>query len=433
MLNFLGRRQKFCDGVSRRQFLTVGGLAIGGLSLPSLLRAESLAGPRATKKSIINIYLPGGPSHMDMFDLKPDAPKEYRGEFRPIATNVSGFEICEHFPMLAQQADKYSVVRSIFGIRDEHTPNQSDSGWSESELRSMGGRPGINSIVSKVYGTSQPTPRGIAPTSVDLSGWTRPGFLGQSHASYRPDGPGRENLMLNGGVTAGRLGDRKSLLSGLDRIRRQADSTGMMDAMDGFADRAVGLITSGELARALDLRSEDPRSLARYTDEPYGETARFLTARRLIQSGVRCVAISFGSWDTHGNNFGHLKMQLPKLDRALSALIDDLDAHNLLDDTIIMMSGEFGRTPRINGGAGRDHWAPASTFFLAGGGFRHGQAIGSTNRLGEVPKDRPIHVQNVFHTVYKQLGIDADAVQLTDPNGRPQYLVDHRQIIRELV
>src|SRR5690606_36792375 len=162
-------------------FLKVGGLALGGLSLPGLLRAEQAAGSRATGKSIINIYLPGGPTHMDTFDLKPDAPREYRGEFRPIATNAPGVEICELLPQLATVAEKFSIVRSIYGIRDEHNPSQSDSGWSESELRSVGGRPGIGAVMSRVYGASQVTPHGAAPTAVDLTGWTKSGYLGQSH------------------------------------------------------------------------------------------------------------------------------------------------------------------------------------------------------------------------------------------------------------
>jgi uncharacterized protein (DUF1501 family) len=207
----------------------------------------------------------------------------------------------------------------------------------------------------------------------------------------------------------------------------------MMKAMDSFTQRAVNLVTSGELAKALDLAKEDPRNRDRYGVEQHGENHRFLMARRLISAGVRCVAFSWGSWDTHGQNFQILRNQLPPLDQALSALIDDLDAHGQLESTIIMMSGEFGRTPRVNGGAGRDHWPAASSFFLAGGGMRHGQAIGSTNRLGEVPKERPYHIQNVFHTVYKTLGIDADSVTITDSNGRPQYLVDHRDEVRELI
>lgn len=435
MLNFSGPSQQFCDGISRRNFLQVGALAIGGLSLPQLLRAEALAGTRATGKNIINIYLPGGPSHQDMFDLKPLAPKEFRGEFMPISTNVSGMDICEHFPKLATIADKFSVIRSISGIRDEHTPNQSDSGWSESSLREMGGRPGVGAVMSKLWGPQQLTERGACPTFVDLTGWTKVGFLGQVNAGFRPDSEGRANLSLNASVSGGRLNDRQSLLNGLDRLRREIDGRGMMSAMDSFTERAVNIVTSGEMAKALDLRNEDPRTMDRYglPDRTYGSLQNFVLARRLIQSGVRCVGLSWGGWDTHGNNFGHLRMQLPPLDRALSALIEDLDAHGLLDDTLIMMSGEFGRTPRVNASAGRDHWPRASFFFLAGGGLKHGQMIGATNRNAEEPVERPIHIQNVFHTVYHYLGIDANTTVLTDSNGRPQYLADERQLIRELV
>ncbi|MEI8378647.1 MAG: DUF1501 domain-containing protein [Planctomycetota bacterium] len=433
MLTFLGQKHRLCDGVGRRDFLKIGGLAVGGLSLPQLLQAEELAGARATGKSIINIYLPGGPTHMDTFDLKPTAAKEFRGEFMPIATNVPGMEICELMPRLAARGDKFSVVRSISGLRDEHAPQQSDSGWSESSLRNMGGRPGIGSVMSKLWGPSQTTKHGTAPTFVDLTGWTKTGFVGQINAGFRPDGEGRQNLTLNQQISLSRLDNRKELLTGLDRLRRDVDSHGMLTAIDSFTERAVGIVTSGDLAKSLDLRNEDPRVLKRYGNENGMGNERFVLARRLVQAGVRCVALSWGGWDTHGNNFGEMRRQLPPLDQALSALIDDLDAHNLLDQTIIMMSGEFGRTPRINGTAGRDHWARASFFFLAGGGLRHGQMIGKTNRNGEEPIERPVHIQNVFHTIYHQLGIDANAVTLTDPNGRPQFLADNRQLITELI
>jgi uncharacterized protein (DUF1501 family) len=433
MITIYGKKERFCDGVSRRGFLKIGALAAGGMTLPGLLRAESAAGAKATGKSIINIYLPGGPTHMDTFDLKPDAPKEYRGEFRPINTASPGLDICELMPKLASIGNKFSVIRSVTGIRDEHAPTQSDSGWSESDMRRQGGRPGIGSVISKVVGTSQITERGALPTFVDVTGWTSPGFTGKTYAGYRPDGEARRNLQLSGNMTLERLGDRSTLLTSLDGLRREADATGMMSSMDSFTERAVHLVTSGELARALDLKKEDPRNKERYGIDQNGENYRFLMARRLISAGVRCVGLSWGQWDTHGDNFNYMKRQLPPLDKALSSLIEDLDAQGRLDDTIIMMSGEFGRTPRINGGAGRDHWAPASSFFIAGGGFRHGQAVGSTTRLGETPKDRPYHIHNIFYTVYKQLGIDADVVTLTDPNGRPQYLVDHRELVRELV
>lgn len=434
MLTFFGsnRGGQYCDGVSRRSFLQIGAAGVAGLTLPNLLRAEAASGGKATGKSLINIYLPGGPTHMDTFDLKPTAPKEYRGEFSPIATKSHGLEICELMPSLASVGDKFSVIRSISDLNNEHSPRQSDSGWSERSLRNLGGRPSVGSVMSKVFGPAQNTPHGTAPTSVDLTGWTNPGFLGQVHSAYRPDGTGRQNLTLNRSVSIDRLGDRKALLSGLDRFRQESDNKGMMTAIDSFTDRAVGIITSGELAKALDIKHEDPRTVARYGANR-NDMERFLVSRRLIQTGVRCVSFSWGGWDTHGQNFQSMKSQLPRLDKALAALIEDLDAHGLLDDTIIMMSGEFGRTPRINSGAGRDHWPRAGFWFLAGGGMKHGQAIGATNRKGEYPVDRAMPLANVYHTIYHQLGIDANTVTLTDPNGRPQYLADERQLVRELI
>ena len=433
MLDWLGNSPEFCDGVTRRDFFRIGGLALGGLTLPGLLRAEELAGEKATGKSIINIFLSGGPSHMDMFDLKPEAPKEYRGDFRPIATTVPGFDICEHFPILASMGDRITAIRSIAGMNNEHTNVQSDTGWSVRSLQSMGGRPSVGAVMSKLYGPAQPTTHGMAPTFMDLTGSTKPGFLGQVHAGYRPSGEGRQNLTLNSSVSRARLSDRQSLLSSFDRLRRDIDGSGMMNALDSFSERAVGLITSGEIAKALDIKQEDPRRVERYGYPKRRDTERFILARRLISAGVRCVSFAWGGWDTHGRNFITLGSQLPALDRAMSALIEDLEIRGELDNTIIMMSGEFGRTPRINGSAGRDHWPQAASFFLAGGGMRHGQFIGSTNRRGERPQDRPVHLQHVFTTVYKQLGIDPEAITLSDPNGRPQYLVDKRELIHELI
>jgi uncharacterized protein (DUF1501 family) len=292
--------------------------------------------------------------------------------------------------------------------------------------------------MSKVMGPAQETEHGTAPTFVDLNGWTKPGFLGQVYSAYRPDGDGRSNLSLNRSVTSNRLDDRTSLRNDLDRMSRTIDARGDMTAVDSFTERAVGIITSGKLAAALDPQKED-----RKVREAYGleggsgrrsrDTGNFLVARRLIEAGCRCVSFSWGGWDTHGQNFESMRKQLPSLSQGLTALIRDLDQRGRLDDTIILMSGEFGRTPRINSGAGRDHWPQAAFFFVAGGGFHHGQVIGSTNPRGERPQDRPCKLQHVFHTVYHQLGIDANTVQLTDPNGRPQYILEERELLKELV
>ncbi len=436
MFSLSGCQYRCCDGISRRNFLQIGALAFGGLTLPNLLRAEAESQGKATGKSIINIFLNGGPTHMDTFDLKPTAPVAYRGEFMPIKTKSSGLEICELMPELAAVGDKFSIIRSLSDFSMEHSSTQADSGWSNRSLKSVGGHPGIGSVMSKLFGASQITPEGAAPTNVDLGGSSKPGFLGATHSAYRPDSIGLRNLKLDRRVSSDRLDDRVQLLKDLDGIKRAMDASGRMTAIDSFTERAMGIITSGKLADALDSRKFDEK-----TKKLYGvgrgrysrQNESFMKASRLLEAGVRCVSLRFGGWDTHSQNFKSMKNQLPPLSVALSALITDLDRSGRLDDTIIMMSGEFGRTPRVNRNAGRDHWNKSGFFFLAGGGMQHGQAIGKTNRLGEFPIERPVKLQHVFHTVYHLLGIDTDQTTLIDPNGRPQYLVNHRELIKELL
>ncbi len=366
-----------------------------------------------------------------MFDMKPNAPKEIRGEFHPIATNVPGFEICELMPQLAQIADKYAVIRSITGLHDLHSNTVADSGWPEEALASIGGHPSIGAVMSKLFGPANRA----APTFVDLTddSITRPGFLGPVYQAYCPDDVGRANLKLNAGISLNRLDDRKQLLSQLDLLRREADSGNMMNALDSFTQNAFGLISSGKMAEALDLSREDPKNVARYAIDRHADNRHYLLARRLIEAGARCVAVGLRGWDMHEWNFKQLKTKLPEFDTGLSALLEDLDARGTLDDTIVMVSGEFGRAPRINKNAGRHHWPRAAFFLLAGGGLKTGQVIGSTSRLAEVPKDRPIHFQQVFAVLYHLLGIDTDTTTLIDPNGRPQYLIDHRELIPELL
>ena len=430
MLTLLGKRPPFCDGVSRRNFIKIGALGFGSLALPDLLRAEATAPTDAVnKRSIINIYLAGGPSHIDTFDLKPDAPPEIRGEFHPIPTTVAGMEICHLMPKLAALGKKFAIVRSITGINDEHASDHTESGWSENDLRSLGGHPSLGSVVCKLQGAT----RGVLPTFVDLTGHTKHGFLGPVYSGFRPDGEGRSNLRLRNEVSPDRFHNRTELLSKLDRIRRDMDASHAMDAMDSFNQRAYGVITSPKLAEALEWEKADAKVRERYGVTEHGENNRFLLAKRLVECGVRIVGFSWGGWDTHGDNFNTLRHQLPPLDVGLSAMIEDLDSCGLLESTMVVMWGEFGRTPRVNPTAGRDHWARAASAFVAGGGFKTGQVIGSTSRYAEEPRDRPVHIQEMFATFYQQLGIDPKKTTIRDPNGRPQYLTAHPDPVAELL
>jgi len=418
---FSGKGRSYCDGVSRRSFLKLGAMGVGGLTLANLLRAEATAGVGSSTKAVINVHLGGGPSHQDMFDLKPEAPIEFRGEFNPIATNVPGIEICEHMPQLAQMADKYAIIRSLVGMVDDHSDFHTQTGFGRNDLRNIGGRPGIGSVVSKLQG---PSASG-APPYINYNS-EYPGYLGPVYKPYRPQGG---DLRLVGGMSAERLQSRTNLLASLDKLRRESDASGQMDALDSYTQRAVGVVTSGTVADALDLNKEDPRVRDRYGDEG----RMFLTARRLVEAGVRVVTFHWGGWDTHGNNFVELKRQLPRLDNGLGSLVQDLSDRGLDKDVTIVVWGEFGRTPRVNNSAGRDHWSRLAMCFLAGGGMRTGQVVGTSTRYAEDAKDRPVHLQEVFATLYHNLGIDVATTTIIDPAGRPQYLVDNRAPIEELI
>ncbi|MEX0701948.1 MAG: DUF1501 domain-containing protein [Planctomycetales bacterium] len=449
MLSVLGGRASrggFCDGLSRREFLRIGGLTLGGLSLPGILRAEAQSGARNPRKGIINVFLPGGPPHQDMWDLKPDAPKEIRGEFSPIATNVPGVEICELFPRLAKIADRLTFIRSVVGAKDRHYAFQCATGWHTDD-QPQGGWPALGAALSYLRGPADrgvPPFVGLAPKMGHML-WAdngQPGFLGLAHAPFTPNGEGKDDMVLNG-VTLDRLDDRRSVLNSLDRLRRAADLDGSMDGLDAFTQQAFGILTSSKLAEALDLSKEDPalrdrygRGTAKHRDDGGPELLdHFLMARRLIEAGARCVSLAFSRWDWHGGNFKQARQVFPMLDQGTSALVEDLERRGMLDDVTVIVWGEFGRTPKINNGAGRDHWPQVSCALMAGGGLRHGQVIGATNRLGEVPVERPVHFQDIFATLYHALGIDVQRATVPDLQGRPQYLIDNNQygLIRELV
>ena len=447
MLSIFGGRQRMCDGASRRQFLTIGGLSfgMGGLSLAGLLRADEAAGRRQGHKALINVFLAGGPPHQDMWDLKPDAPSEIRGEFKPIRTNVTGIQICEVFPQLAARMDKLAIIRSVVGCEGAHAGYQCMTGWPESSLKSIGGRPSIGASITKLRGpvdAAVPPFVGLAAktTHVPWSDSGTAGFLGPACAPFKPEGPDLENMTLRS-LPLERLADRRRLLEGIDRLRRDADATGIMEGMDSFSQRAFDVLTGSRLLAALDLSQEDPRIRAAYGDgKPYKFqydgaptcNEHLLVARRLVEAGVRVVSLSYGRWDSHGENFALVRDHGAKLDQALSALIDDLAARGMLDDVTIAVWGEFGRTPKINPQAGRDHWPQVSSAVLIGGGLRTGQVIGATNRLGEHATERPVHMQEITATLYHALGIDTARTTLVDMTGRPQYLVE-KLPIAELV
>jgi hypothetical protein len=453
MLTILGGRQRFCSGPSRRDFLAVGGFSFGiaGLSLGSLLRTEaaqaeavgSQSGSR--HKSLINIFLAGGPPHQDLWDLKPDAPSEIRGEFRPIGTNVPGIQICEVFPRLAQRMDRCAIIRSVVGCEGAHAAYQCMTGWPQSSLKTIGGRPSMGAAISRLRGPVDPSVPpfvGLTPPTKHLP-WSdsgTQGFLGPAYAPFKPEGPDLENMTLKT-VSRERLADRRQLLTEIDRLRRDVDASGILDGMDSFSQRAFDVLTGSRLLEALDISREDPRIREAYGDgKPYqyqydGAATcndHLLIARRLIEAGVRVVSLSYGRWDSHGQNFDLVRDHGSKLDQCLSALIDDLANRGMLDDVAIVVWGEFGRTPKINPQAGRDHWPQVSTALLAGGGLRTGQVIGATNRLGEHATDRPVHLQEITATLYHALGLRTAETTLVDVTGRPQYLVE-RQPLPELV
>ncbi len=435
MLDISGHSMRFCDRLERRTFLKIGGLALGGLSMPEILQAQSRSGTSDDDRAIIMIFLPGGPPHQDMFDLKPDAPREIRGEFRPIKTNVPGLEICELLPRLARRMDRLALIRTLVGSNAGHSAFQCLTGHNR-QNQPPGGRPALGAVVSKKFGPATPG----MPPFVGLSpkmghhAWAdngQPGFLGPAHAPFKPEGDGKADLVLNG-ISLERLADRKRLLTSFDRFRRSADASGAMEGLDAYAQQAFGILTSSRLAEALDWQREDPRVIDRYgrgtfknrNDGGPKTALPFLMARRLVQVGVRCVTLALSRWDWHHENFSQAREEFPRLDQGLSALLDDLKFHGLDEKVTVVVWGEFGRTPRINKNSGRDHWRLAFAL-LAGGGLRTGQVIGASDRHAAQPKERPVHFQEVFATLYHTLGIDTSSVTVDDLTGRPQYLVDH--------
>jgi len=445
MLNLTGSPFRLCDGLSRRSFLQVGALGMGGLSLPQLLRAEQKAGIKKSNKAVIMVYMCGAPPHQDMYDLKMDAPSEIRGPFTPIKTNVKGIEICEHLPMMAKIMDKLVPLRAVVGSPDGNHDSHICYTGRAKQQEPQNGWPSFGSSVSRLLGSTSPQ----VPAFVGLSPDTGhppygspglPGFLGQSHAAFRPAAEVGQDMLLQG-IDLSRLADRRRTLAAFDRMRRSVDSSGAMEGMDTLQQRAMDILTSSKLADALDLSKEDPKTIARYgkgdpnrhADGAPLNLQHFLLARRLVEAGCRVVTLNFGRWDFHGNNHSECKRYLPLWDQGITALIEDLHERGLADDVSFVAWGEFGRTPTINKDGGRDHWPQVGGGLLAGGGMKTGQVIGATDRLGGEAADRPTHFSEVIATLYHNLGLDPNQTTINDLQGRPRYLVDDYKPMKELI
>lgn len=433
--------------LDRREFLRIGGLGLSGLTLAEVLRndAQANATPRRPK-SVIYIVLGGGPSHIDMWDLKPDAPAEYRGPFRPMSTRIPGVQICDQMPRQASMMNDIALVRGIRSVENDHFLSEVYTGLP----RTAGRRPAFGSIVSRFAPSAGALPTYVSldrPTT-DQFEFEKPYYAGASHAPFRPFDQSIADLTPVKSMDL--LDDRRRLLASFDQMRRELDASQTMAGMDRFQAQALEIITSPRVREAFDLSKEPNRVLDAYghnmglyphqtvKELMYPWNARnFVLARRLVEAGVRVVTLGAGSWDHHSGPqadiFFALQCLMPLVDRSVTALMQDLKSRGLDEDVLVVVLGEFGRTPRISyPGPGREHWADAGCALFMGGGLKMGQVIGETDSRAERSKSGNITFQNVMSTIYHVLGVDPRQ-QLTDFNGRPQFVLDDGDPIRELV
>lgn len=447
MLTISNRQSEHHDALSRREVLRVGALGLGGVTLADLLRHEAGANTETRRpKSVIYVVLDGGPSHLDMWDLKPQAPVEYRGPFSPIATKLPGVQICEHMPLQAAMLDQATLIRGMRSVENDHYLSEVYTGLP----RSSGKRPAFGSVVSKLAPTkhSLPTYVSLKQHQGDLFDYEKPHYVGAAHAPFRPFEESLKDLTPVKNLEV--LENRKALLAAFDNLQRELDRPQAFGGLDRFQAQALEMIASPKVREAFDLTNESPETLARYGHKagkyPH-QTAKqymydwngkpFLMARRLVEAGVRVVTLHAAEWDHHssptGDIFFALKCLMPVLDMSITALVNDLRDRGLSDDVLVVVLGEFGRTPKISPvGPGREHWADAGCALFFGGGLTMGQVIGETDSRAERSINGTISFQNIMATIYHTLGIDLD-VKLPDFNGRPQYLLDDHTPIRELI
>jgi hypothetical protein len=453
-----GKTGRYCDGLSRRSFLQLGVAGMATVGLEAVLRAKAASAASGSLRdtSVILLWLDGGPGHMDLYDLKPAAPAEYRGIWKPIRTVVPGFEISELFPKQAKVADKFSIVRSLHHDTGDHFAGGhrmlTARAGRVSGAKTDGEYPSIGSIVAKLRGPNQPgMPAYVAAphaASIGLSpGYFGANYLGTSYNPFElhsdPNTPGYQvpNLRLAGGLTVDSLDDRRRLVGQFDQVRRTVEQAGIQEAMDRFQKEAYDMVTGPAARRAFDLSHEDPRLRDRYGRNSFGQST--ILARRLVEAGATFVTVHYGGWDHHWNLQSGMENNLPIVDAAVSSLLSDLDERGQLGRTLVILCGEFSRTPRMNDGGnggpprsmgtpGRDHWGNAMFCLLAGGGIRGGQIVGSTDQLGTAPKDRPCTPADIHATVYQLMGIDPTTAFL-DRTGRPVPVLDEGKPIAELL
>lgn len=445
-----GPKERLCDGTTRRDMLKVGFCGVLGLSLTDILRLEAAqaatGSPAANNKNVILIWLHGGQTQLDTYDMKPDAPAEVRGPFKPIPTNLNGLQICELLPRMAKVMDKVTIHR---GFNHPNNDHYAAAHWLlTGYLGATGGDqrprfPSMGSIASRVLGARKP---GVPPYVIMNDGGF--GYHGAAYlgAQYHPIRTGDESYGNEGpqlpiaktsdlqplpGIAPGRYLRRQSLLHDMDRLRRDVDRAASQTQLDGAQQKALDMVVSGKAHEAFDLSKEDPKTREWY-GPGWGENA--LLARRLVESGARFVVCNTGYWDDHGNIKGAMDSKLPRHDRMVACLIEDLHQRGMLQDTLVVAAGEFGRGPNLNKDAGRDHWAQASCIMLAGGGFKHGQVIGATDDKAAYPTDNPIGPADLQATIYHHLGINRE-LTFEDGSGRPQYVLplDEGHVIRELL
>ncbi|MEQ8785282.1 MAG: DUF1501 domain-containing protein [Pirellulaceae bacterium] len=427
------RRYRDCEGNSRRDFLKVGAIGMGALTLPNLLRLKAEArarGESVKDKSVIWVWLSGGPTHVETFDPKMTAPVEYRSVTGEVATKIPGVTLGGTFPQMAAVADKMAFVRSF-----AHTTSSHGAGteWimtghynRQSNRNANQARPSIGSIVSRVRGTNHPEtgmPTYLRMGNIRGDG---PAFLGTAFSPFDPSGQARKNMAVS--IPEDRIGDRRNLLTNLDTIRRDVDASGLMNGLDGFEQQAFNLVL-GKSAEAFDVVGEDPKTIKRYGN---GLGSSLLKARRLCEAGCGFVNVSYGSWDMHGQIERSMKSRGPVVDQAVSALVEDLAQRGMSDDVLVVVTGEFGRTPKINKNAGRDHWGRLCTLALSGGGLQMGQVVGESAPKVDVPATDAISPGDLMATIFHVFGINPK-IQFLDNFGRPRYMIEEGKAISELV